>query len=141
MDIKPLNDFDIYTQIEMDMIDNNKYILNDPKFINTLLIFIDNKIRLVDWFIEIHSRIFNIFINEFNIYHEYQSELNNYGSKKYFDPFCRKCKLIIRTDQNIELVTSIGQLNFFIWAFNNNITKYIIDNLLILESLRKHYYI
>ena len=49
----------------------------------------------------------------------YKNNLKQY-STEYFDPFCRKHKLAY-TCNNIIVLTSIGQLNFFKWGFEHKI--------------------
>ena len=65
----------------------------------------------------------------FNVNIEYKNQLNGY-SKQYFDPFCRKKKVIYcyknnNGGENINFLSSIGQLNFFQWAIRNKIFKYV----------------
>ena len=79
----------------------------------------------------------------FNIYLDYKNQLKAY-SKKYFDPFCRRERILINTkdlsweilennkqkiDTNFELVTTVGQLNFFKWFIENNVLNYAIENI------------
>ena len=66
-----------------------------------------------------------IYILILNVYTSYKSQLKSY-SKKFFDPFCRRERInITMNDSNI--VTTIGQLNFFKWAIDNKILDYIND--------------
>ena len=98
-------------------------------------IYINPKIslRVIDWFVTNFSKkyniIYSIFLNDkefkFNVYTSYKSQLKSY-SKKFFDPFCRRERInITMNDSNI--VTTIGQLNFFKWAIDNKILDYIND--------------
>lgn len=50
--------------------------------------------------------------------------------KRYFDPFRRrkKFKYYFDREKTISLCTTIGQLNFFKWAFTNNVVEYVISN-------------
>jgi hypothetical protein len=45
-----------------------------------------------------------------------------------FDPYCRKDRIIIPYDETTQIVTTIGQLNFFKWAIVNNVIDYIVAN-------------
>jgi len=105
----------------------------------------DNKIslRIIDWFVTNYSKKNNIFyeiyktpegyltfesegnelFKQVNIYHAYKSQLKSY-SKKKFDPFCRRDRLNFACD-NVNVETTMGQLNFFKWAIENLITDYI----------------
>ena len=69
---------------------------------------------------------------QFIVYHRYKAQLKAY-SKKRFDPFCRKNRISDwGPDKNI--TTTIGQLNFFKWAIQNNVIKYIKQNLVAIEK-------
>ena len=78
----------------------------------------------------------------FIVFQRYKAQLKAY-SKKRFDPFCRKDRIHDwGLDKNI--TTTIGQLNFFKWAIENNIMKYIKENLDDIEkdmneNVRKHH--
>jgi hypothetical protein len=49
-------------------------------------------------------------------------------SKKRFDPFCRWDRISIPYKNGTFIETTIGQLNFFKWALENNVVKYIEEN-------------
>ena len=60
------------------------------------------------------------------MYNDYKLNLKAY-SKKRFDPFCRWERITIPfNDKYIQ--TTIGQLNFFKWALENDVIKYIEEN-------------
>ena len=70
----------------------------------------------------------------FNIYLNYKSQLKAY-SKKNFDPFCRRERINFYYNNDDDfIVTTIGQLNFFKWAIENNVLEYIEKNIDIIES-------
>ncbi len=112
----------------------NEYNLN--KLINYLKI---DKIslRIIDWFVTNYSKKYDSMytrndingnkINPFNVFHSYKSQLKSY-SKKFFDPFCRRNRIKYPYNDSDVLSTTIGQLNFFKWAINNNVIEYIKDN-------------
>ena len=54
----------------------------------------------------------------------YKLKLKAY-SKKRFDPFCRWDRITIPYNDNSQVVTTIGQLNFFKWALENKVIEYI----------------
>jgi hypothetical protein len=56
------------------------------------------------------------------VYLAYKSHLKAY-SKKMFDPFCRWKRI-----QFMGLDTTVGQLNFFEWAIQDEVLKYLEDN-------------
>jgi hypothetical protein len=61
------------------------------------------------------------------VYNDYKLKLKAY-SKKRFDPFCRWERITIPYNENNHMETTIGQLNFFKWAIENNIIDYIKNN-------------
>lgn len=100
-------------------------------------------LRIVDWFATNYAKmnfsVYNISKNgrneRFNVYRDYKLKLKAY-SKKRFDPFCRWDRINIpygdETDKYIQ--TTIGQLNFFKWALENNVVKFIEENFSIIEQ-------
>ena len=68
----------------------------------------------------------------FMVYYSYKSQLKAY-SKKQFDPFCRRERILFFIDKYNGVIedpirTTVGQLNFFRWSIKNNILKYIYKN-------------
>ena len=49
-------------------------------------------------------------------------------SKKHFDPFCRRNRIEFTFNDGTNIITTVGQLNFFRWAIQSNILNYIIEN-------------
>ena len=76
------------------------------------------------------------------LYLDYRAQLKSF--KKFnFDAFRRHKRIFFKindkTDEYIE--TTIGQLNFFKWAFNNKIINYAIENQqIIYENMSKFSY-
>lgn len=75
-------------------------------------------LRIIDWFITMYA-----IINAPSIHREYVRMASIYGNR-YFNPFRRQRKVLLGPTH-----TSIGQLNFFKWMFENNIMDYICDNI------------
>lgn len=92
-------------------------------------------LRIVDWFVTNYSKknfvvypvTQNNHVNRFKVFNDYKLKLKAY-SKKRFDPFCRWERITIPYDNNRYMETTIGQLNFFKWALQNNVISYIEDN-------------
>ena len=125
-------------------------------------------LRIIDWFATNYSKKYNIIyeicidkkkkyylknnetcdkvLKQFIVYMNYKSQLKAY-SKKQFDPFCRRERIEFKVKDR-KIITTIGQLNFFKWAIDNQIIEYINDNLEHIEndmnssitnnSLKKH---
>ncbi len=124
---------------------------NEKNTMNKLIEIIDdnNKVslRIIDWFVTNYSKKHNVyytiyqtdnkmntfvqdgnkFLKVFNTYHAYKSQLKSY-SKKRFDPFCRRERIVFTCNSNKSIETTVGQLNFFKWAIDNLIIDYIKEN-------------
>lgn len=96
----------------------------------------DLSIRIIDWFVTNYSKqYFTVYnfkqtngaMKRFKVYNDYKLKLRAY-SKKRFDPFCRYERIKIPFKENIYVETTIGQLNFFKWAFENKIIEYIKEH-------------
>ena len=103
----------------------------------------DEKIslRIVDWFVTNYAKkyytVYDIVKknekHRFKVYNDYKLKLKAY-SKRRFDVFCRWERIKINYDVNKYMETTIGQLNFFKWAIENDIIKYISENYKIIED-------
>jgi hypothetical protein len=100
-------------------------------------------IRIIDWFVTNYSKqyytvypiqnIDNNTIRRFKVYTDYKLKLKAY-SKRRFDPFCRWERIYVPYKDNTHVQTTLGQLNFFKWALENEIIKYIQTNLHVIEQ-------
>tara|TARA_Y100000590_G_C15446560_1_gene911000 strand:- start:72 stop:632 length:561 start_codon:yes stop_codon:yes gene_type:complete len=89
-------------------------------------------LRIVDWFATNYAKkyftVYDIEKNNnterFKVYIDYKLRLKAY-SKKRFDPFCRWDRVNIPFENNSQIQTTIGQLNFFKWALENKVIDYI----------------
>lgn len=92
-------------------------------------------LRIVDWFVTNYSKknfvVYELTQNNhtsrFKVFNDYKLKLKAY-SKKRFDPFCRWERITIPYDNNRYMETTIGQLNFFKWALQNNVVRYIEEH-------------
>lgn len=108
----------------------------EKKNLKTMISIINGEspisLRIIDWFVTNYAKkyytIYEIDGNKrFKVYNDYKLKLKAY-SKKRFDPFCRWDRIIIPYDNDKNMETTIGQLNFFRWAIENKILNYIIEN-------------
>jgi len=94
-------------------------------------------LRVLDWFITNYCKSNNIILNNnnkyYNIHLDYKSQLKAF-SKKQFDPFCRRERILFYYKDNNYITTTVGQLNFFKWAIENNILEYVEHNLKDIEE-------
>jgi hypothetical protein len=88
-------------------------------------------LRLVDWFVtnyaKQHSISYILGGQEFLVYTNYKSQLKAY-SKKLFDPFCRRERIMFQIVDTPAFMTTVGKLNFFRWAIEKGVLNYITLN-------------
>jgi hypothetical protein len=88
-------------------------------------------LRLIDWFVTNYSKRHNVAYiqdgTEFLVYANYKSQLKAY-SKKLFDPFCRRERILFEVPGFEPFITTVGKLNFFRWAIEKDVLKYIEGN-------------
>lgn len=65
--------------------------------------------------------------NIINIYNNYKVQLQTY-SKEYFDLFKRQKRIEYTFRNQQKIITTLAQLNFLKWIFENNIITYIISD-------------
>jgi len=111
-------------------------------------------LRLIDWFVTNYSKKFNVSYplldetagttRQFMVHFHYKRELKAY-SKRLFDPFCRRERISfqIRGKAPID-ETTVGQLNFFRWAIEMGVIRYILEHVADIEkdmnvSFKEHY--
>jgi hypothetical protein len=120
---------------------------SSPEYISKMIDIIEGKsdisLRILDWFVTKYSKK-KITCNggtknieAFDVKISYKAQLKAY-KKRYFDPFrrrrkfyypCEKDGFIVYENEDKHIYTTLGQLNFFKWAFTNNIVSYVEDNL------------
>ena len=100
-------------------------------------------LRIVDWFTTNYAKkYYTVYdiphkdinkVKRFKVYVDYKLKLRAY-SKKRFDPFCRWDRINIPYKTGTSIQTTIGQLNFFKWAFENDVIKFIEENYVTIEK-------
>jgi hypothetical protein len=95
-------------------------------------------LRIVDWFTTNYAKKYYTVYDlpngsRFKVYLDYKLKLRSYA-KRRFDPFCRWDRISIPYKGDTHLQTTIGQLNFFKWAFDNNVIDYIESNYAAIEK-------
>ena len=85
-------------------------------------------LRIIDWFVTKYSRKnfvrYPLNGQDFLVYLSYKGQLKAY-SKQYFDPNCRRERIIFKIPNQEQFMTTIGKLNFFRWALESKILEYI----------------
>lgn len=96
-------------------------------------------LRIIDWFVTKYSRNsfvrYNLNGQDFLVYLSYKGQLKAY-SKQYFDPNCRRERIMFKIPGYDSFLTTIGKLNFFRWAIETKIIDYIEAHE---EDIRKGY--
>jgi len=97
----------------------------------------DISLRILDKFVTKYCSKVNISYklekdseHEFNVHISYKAQLKSYR-KRFFDPFRRGKKFYYnydKEDNTKTTLTTLGQLNFFKWAFSNKIIDYVINH-------------
>ena len=104
--------------------DNMLKIINGESWIS---------LRIIDWFATNYAKKYYTVYqlqgteNRFKVYNDYKLKLKAY-QKRRFDPFCRWERITVPYNENSHIQTTIGQLNFFKWALENNVIDYIEQN-------------
>lgn len=121
----------------MDML-NDFYSVIEDELIFKIIDIINRKskisLRLIEWFVSKYAQnhIINIYEDNgklFNVYNSYHVKTKVY-EKKYFDLF-RRVNVIsycFKQNPDMQVETTISQLNFFKWLIENNIYSYIEKN-------------
>jgi hypothetical protein len=111
-----------------------KFYVNLPN-INEIIPYLTGtaelSLRLIDWFVTNYCRkhFIGYYLNgkEFLVYVSYKSQLKAY-SKQFFDPNCRRERIMFQIPGFEPFLTTVGKLNFFRWAIESKIIDYIKEN-------------
>lgn len=104
-------------------------------------------LRLIDYFVTNYAKkmntLFTLDGKHFLVHFNYKRELNAY-SKRLFDPFCRRERIMFQARGEEPFMTTVGQLNFFRWFIEKRILEYITENREAIErdmnsTLKEHY--
>ena len=102
-------------------------------------------LRIMDWFVTNYSKkhytVYDLVggggesgAKRFKVYVDYKLKLRAY-SKKRFDPFCRWDRINVPHKNGTTYIqTTLGQLNFFKWAIENEVIRYIQENYTAIET-------
>jgi len=119
-----------------------RFYTNHPE-INKVLQYLNGEaplsLRIIDWFITKYCRKHFIHYplngQEFLVYLSYKGQLKAY-SKQYFDPNCRRERIMFKIHGHDQFMTTIGKLNFFRWTVESNILDYMEQHM---EEIRTGY--
>ena len=106
--------------------------------------------NIIYWISDISDELFytlpekhtNDKYKKINLYLDYRAQLKSF-KKLNFDSFRRHDRItfILDLDKKLSIETTIGQLNFFKWAFSNKIINYATQNEnIIYENMSKNSY-
>lgn len=108
-----------------------RFYANHPE-IEKVLTYLNGEaplsLRIIDWFVTKYSRKgfvrYPLNGQEFLVYLSYKGQLKAY-SKQYFDPNCRRERIMFTIPGHEQFMTTIGKLNFFRWALESKILDYM----------------
>ena len=133
------------------IVQNLQTFYNDPGNLEKITPILKGEspisLRLVDWFITNYAKKNNtsymMGTKQFLVHFNYKRELKAY-SKKLFDPFCRRDRIMFEALNQPSIMTTVGQLNFFRWFIEKKILDFIEDNRTAIEadmnaSIKEHY--
>lgn len=108
-----------------------RFYANHPE-IDKVLTYLNGEaplsLRIIDWFVTKYSRKgfvrYPLNGQEFLVYLSYKGQLKAY-SKQYFDPNCRRERIMFTIPGHEQFMTTIGKLNFFRWALESKILDYM----------------
>ena len=138
-------DIDIDTKLSLLMKSLTEFY-KQSKYITQIksIIYQNNVIslRILDWFITNYAKKHRTIITSslgksIDVYQNYKLQLKSF-SKRQFDPFCRKNKIIFYYTDSEYIETSCGQLCFFRWCFENEILSFVKNNLSMIEQDMKN---
>lgn len=128
----------------------SNYYSANPKHINLIVDIVNGKsklsLRLIDWYVTNYCKNRNIVYlltkndknsKYFNVYMNYRSQLKAF-KKVQFDPFRRRDRIVFYYGSDQTLNTTLGQLNFFRWAIENEVINHLEKNLKIIEEELLH---
>ena len=124
----------VSNSVEVEFQESNTSLVKPSDFRGIINKDSDISLRILDWFVTSYADINNIHYNvtngedDFNVHIGYKAQLKTY-TKKYFDPFRRRSRFNYQCVNNkitYNVVTTVGQLNFFRWAFTNKVVPYVI---------------
>lgn len=112
-------------------------------------------LRVIDWFVTNYSREHDVKYmtvspddgqkRMFYVHESYKVQLKAY-SKRQFDPFCRRQRILFHYEtmkddkKSVNSVrTTIGQLNFFRWAIGNQIMQYVVKHIDKIEEAMRQF--
>jgi hypothetical protein len=137
VDIITINDFKKKEKMLYDVLDN--FFVQCKVEEVTMIIDIINgnhliSLRFLDWFVTRYCYLYKLSIPINNSYNKetitninisYKAQLKSF-KKRYFDPFRRKKKFnYLFNNYELNILTTLGQLNFFRWALSYDIIKYV----------------
>jgi hypothetical protein len=159
IEIEDINDVEVELEVETESYENK--FQNEILYTNLLNYYKNNNLfdkleyslntyslRIIDWFITNYaSRNFTQYIIKnpvngeeklFKVYESYKLNLKAY-SKKRFDPFNRRSRIQVMISPEKYITSTIGQLNFFRWCFENKILEYIdLHRNVIIDDIKIH---
>lgn len=121
---------------------------NDRENFDQLVLLLEQttpiSLRLLDWVVTNYSKKNCVYLKvnrngaeeTVNLFLDYKAHLKSF-SKRSFDPFCRRERIIVAfqiDDEKRKFLTTPAQLNFYKWCIQTGVTTYCKENLQVLED-------
>mgnify|MGYP006189880575 CR=1 FL=1 len=141
--IVPPNTWEVTTAQRNILTQVSHVIETDETFMNSTLIPLVTQemgisLRALDWLVTNFSKKYHLCINGYDVHCGYKDTLSNFR-RRNFDPFCRHIDAehigeIQFTHKGTVYNTTVGQVNFLLWAHRHRIIEYIENNINTIEN-------
>lgn len=85
---------------------------------------VEPSLRLIDWFVTNYSKSHGISLNGMGVHEDYVEVRKAYQCR-HFDPFRRNLKVTCFAPDGTQHHTTVGQLNFLVWADCLGVLQYV----------------
>jgi hypothetical protein len=138
------------TQEHLIMCNLEKFYHDNPENLKKMVSIIHGEspsLRIIEWFVTNYAKEYYVWYmiplypnnpdstetTRFKVYDNYKSNLNSF-LKERFDPCCRGNRIYIPYNNDLVIETTVGQLKYFKWLFENRVLEYIETNYTAIEQ-------
>jgi hypothetical protein len=143
-------DKDYETQENLILSNLEKFYHEHPDKLKKMVSIIHGEspsLRIIEWFVTNYAKEYYVWymvplypdtpgsgeMVRFKVYDNYKSNLNSF-LKERFDPCCRGNRKYIPYNDDLMIETTVGQLKYFKWLFENRVLEYIEANYTAIEQ-------
>jgi hypothetical protein len=141
---------DYETQENLILSNLEKFYHEHPEKLKKMVSIIHGEspsLRIIEWFVTNYAKEYYVWymvplypdnpgsgeMMRFKVYDNYKSNLNSF-LKERFDPCCRGNRKYIPYNDDLMIETTVGQLKYFKWLFENRVLEYIEANYTAIEQ-------